>query len=97
MREGLREGLHDEVRVLTRAVHLCVLPWACAAAARGSLCPHPLLLTSAAPALPRSFTVEYDFYGERRTEELAPGGADVPVTAANRADYVQVRWGKRGA
>ncbi|PSC76156.1 ubiquitin-ligase E3 [Micractinium conductrix] len=42
----------------------------------------------------RNFTVEYDFYGERRTEELAPGGADVPVTAANRADYVQkyTKW-----
>ena len=32
----------------------------------------------------RSFAVDLDFYGERRTQELKPGGAGIPVTNANR-------------
>ncbi|KAL4425546.1 hypothetical protein ABPG75_009562 [Micractinium tetrahymenae] len=39
------------------------------------------------------FTVEYDFYGELRVAELKPGGADIPVTAANRREYVQLYTG----
>ena len=32
--------------------------------------------------------VEYDFFGELRREELKPGGAGIPVTADNRAEFV---------
>lgn len=31
-----------------------------------------------------SFTAEYSFYDEVRSEELKPGGKDIPVTNANR-------------
>ena len=32
--------------------------------------------------------VEYDFFGELRRHELKPGGAAIPVTADNRAEFV---------
>ncbi|EFN57786.1 hypothetical protein CHLNCDRAFT_21324 [Chlorella variabilis] len=38
----------------------------------------------------RSFTAQYEFYGEMREEELKPGGASIPVTAANRREYVDL-------
>jgi len=40
------------------------------------------------------FTVTTEAYGVRTTTELAPGGAAVPVTAANRRAYVHayLRW-----
>ncbi|KAI3438759.1 hypothetical protein D9Q98_001177 [Chlorella vulgaris] len=38
----------------------------------------------------RSFTAELDYYGEVRSVELKPGGADVAVTAGNRREYVQL-------
>lgn len=43
--------------------------------------------------------MEYDFYGEVRTAELQPGGADIPVTASNRSEYVQLytRWQLEGS
>ena len=37
----------------------------------------------------RTFEVEWDEFGAKRTHELVPGGANVPVTGANRADYVE--------
>lgn len=36
------------------------------------------------PCHPRSFTAEWKFWDELRTEELKPGGADIPVTNDNR-------------
>ncbi|KAJ9515135.1 hypothetical protein QJQ45_028940 [Haematococcus lacustris] len=38
----------------------------------------------------RTFEVEYDFFGDMRKVELLPGGAQTPVTAANRPQYVQL-------
>ncbi|KAJ3231579.1 hypothetical protein HDU78_007622 [Chytriomyces hyalinus] len=38
----------------------------------------------------RSFEIEYDFYGQVRTFELVAGGKDVPVTNANRKEYVDL-------
>lgn len=42
----------------------------------------------------RSFEVEYDFWGEKRTHELKPGGSDIAVTGENRKEYVQLytKW-----
>ena len=37
----------------------------------------------------RSFEVEYDYFGELRSVELKPGGAGVPVTNDNRAEFVR--------
>ena len=37
-----------------------------------------------------TFAVSYDFFGEMRESELVEGGADVPVTAANRQEYVEL-------
>lgn len=34
--------------------------------------------------------VEYDFFGELRRAELKPGGASIPVTAENRAEFVSL-------
>ena len=36
----------------------------------------------------RTFTFDYDYYGEMRSLELKPGGADTMVTNANRGEYV---------
>lgn len=36
----------------------------------------------------RSFEVEYEFFGEMRSVELKPGGADIPVTSENRQEFV---------
>lgn len=38
----------------------------------------------------RNFTVETQAYGETRTHELKPGGANIPLTAANRQEYVDL-------
>ncbi|GLI65760.1 hypothetical protein VaNZ11_009375 [Volvox africanus] len=45
-------------------------------------------------ALCRNFEVQYDYFGEQRTVPLIPGGTSIPVTGANRAQYVQrlVEW-----
>lgn len=42
----------------------------------------------------RSFDVEYDYFGELRTQELQPGGSGLPVTNANRLEFVQLytKW-----
>lgn len=42
----------------------------------------------------RDFTVEWDDFGETRTHELIPHGATIPVTGANRQEYVNyvVKW-----
>ncbi|EFJ50193.1 hypothetical protein VOLCADRAFT_80336 [Volvox carteri f. nagariensis] len=42
----------------------------------------------------RNFEVQYDFFGEQRTVPLIPGGSSIPVTGANRVQYVQrlVEW-----
>jgi ubiquitin-protein ligase E3 A len=37
-----------------------------------------------------SFTVDQHVFGETRTVPLKPGGEDIPVTEANRAEYVQL-------
>jgi hypothetical protein len=47
----------------------------------------PILLHS---LLLFSFTAELDYYGEVRSVELKPGGADVAVTAGNRREYVRL-------
>lgn len=36
----------------------------------------------------RTFEVEWDEFGAKRTHELVPGGANVPVTGSNRREYV---------
>mmetsp|Transcript_716 Transcript_716/g.1885 ORF Transcript_716/g.1885 Transcript_716/m.1885 type:complete len:690 (-) Transcript_716:90-2159(-) len=36
-----------------------------------------------------TFSVTQEVYGEKRTHELVPGGADLEVSAANRDDYVR--------
>ncbi|OQR92752.1 HECT E3 ubiquitin ligase [Achlya hypogyna] len=36
----------------------------------------------------RSFELSYEVFGQIKTVELVPGGKDIPVTRANRADYV---------
>src|SRR6266436_7800671 len=38
--------------------------------------------------LEEDFTVTEDHFGEIRTVELWPGGADIPVTEANKNEYV---------
>ena len=38
----------------------------------------------------RSFEVEYDYFGELRSVELKPGGAAIPVTNDNRAEFVRL-------
>lgn len=38
----------------------------------------------------RSFEVEYEFFGQMRTDELKPGGADIPVTHNNRQEFVDL-------
>lgn len=38
----------------------------------------------------REFQVEVDNYGQKQTMELKPGGATVPLTGANRAEYVEL-------
>ncbi|KAG2493890.1 hypothetical protein HYH03_007827 [Edaphochlamys debaryana] len=45
-------------------------------------------------ALCRSFEVEYDYFGERRTVPLIPNGSSTPVTGANVGRYVSrlVEW-----
>jgi len=42
----------------------------------------------------RTFLVEWEDFGLKRTFELTPGGADIPVTSANRQEYVDmfVHW-----
>lgn len=42
----------------------------------------------------RTFEVEVEYFGTTRKEELKPGGASIPVTAANREEYVHLytRW-----
>ncbi len=37
----------------------------------------------------RSFVVSYEEYGTIKTHPLKPGGDDIPVTNANRHEYVQ--------
>ena len=37
-----------------------------------------------------TFAVSYDFFGEIRETELVEGGVDVPVTAENRQEYVEL-------
>ena len=37
----------------------------------------------------RSFVVSYEEYGTVKTHPLTPGGDDIPVTNANRHEYVQ--------
>ena len=39
--------------------------------------------------LEEDFTVTEDHFGELRTVELLPGGADIPVTEANKLEYVE--------
>lgn len=47
--------------------------------------PQPATLVDLpAPALPCSFAVELEYWGEVREVELKPGGAHIPVTADNR-------------
>ena len=36
----------------------------------------------------QTFTVDVDAFGEKTTHELKEGGADVPLTSANRAEYI---------
>eukprot|EP01091_Cochliopodium_minus_P009951 TRINITY_DN2563_c0_g1_i3.p1 TRINITY_DN2563_c0_g1~~TRINITY_DN2563_c0_g1_i3.p1 ORF type:complete len:558 (-),score=144.45 TRINITY_DN2563_c0_g1_i3:111-1784(-) len=38
----------------------------------------------------RDFTVEYDYFGEKRVHELKPGGADIVLTNDNRKEYVDL-------
>ena len=42
----------------------------------------------------RSFSVEWDEFGERRTHDLLPGGRDIAVTGDNREEFVRlyVQW-----
>ncbi|KPI95020.1 Ubiquitin-protein ligase E3C [Papilio xuthus] len=42
------------------------------------------------PDLGLDFTVLTDELGEQRTEELKPGGANIPVTAENRIEYIHL-------
>ena len=41
-------------------------------------------------ALSLSFEVEYDNFGMLETHELKAGGSSIPVTNANRAEYVDL-------
>jgi hypothetical protein len=41
----------------------------------------------------RSFEVEYEAFGQTVGVELVPGGAAIPVTNANRADFVRAYAG----
>ena len=47
--------------------------------------PEPLDLT---------FTVEEEAFGQLTTHELKPGGTDIPVTEANKQEYIQlmIHW-----
>lgn len=38
----------------------------------------------------RTFTVEYEVFGEAHIDELKPGGADIPLTSDNRQEYVDL-------
>ena len=38
----------------------------------------------------RTFEVEEEVFGELQRTELKPGGTRIPVTAANRAEFVQL-------
>ena len=38
----------------------------------------------------QTFTVDVDVFGEKKTEELKAGGKDVPLTSANRLEYIQL-------
>ena len=38
----------------------------------------------------RNFEVEYEAFGEKKQVELLPGGASIPVTAGNRAQFVEL-------
>lgn len=38
----------------------------------------------------RSFTYNYEAYGEEKSEELKPGGANIDLTNDNRQEYVQL-------
>jgi ubiquitin-protein ligase E3 A len=38
----------------------------------------------------QSFTVDVDVFGEKKTVELKEGGKDVPLTSANRHEYIQL-------
>ncbi|ORX67806.1 HECT-domain-containing protein [Linderina pennispora] len=38
--------------------------------------------------LERTFEVEYEEFGELRTHELVPGGASIPLTVANRDQFI---------
>eukprot|EP01061_Rhynchopus_euleeides_P035009 TRINITY_DN59044_c0_g1_i1.p1 TRINITY_DN59044_c0_g1~~TRINITY_DN59044_c0_g1_i1.p1 ORF type:complete len:858 (+),score=312.55 TRINITY_DN59044_c0_g1_i1:39-2612(+) len=38
----------------------------------------------------RSFVVAHEVFGEQLEVELKPGGSDIPVTAQNRAEYVEL-------
>lgn len=42
----------------------------------------------------RTFEVEFDYFGEIRTSQLKPGGADIPVTNDNRREFVELytKW-----
>lgn len=42
----------------------------------------------------RTFSVSYDVFGAKRTVELKKGGADIPLTNANREEYVRLytKW-----
>ena len=42
----------------------------------------------------RNFEVEYDYYGELRQHTLMEGGSQMPVTNANRHDFVRryTKW-----
>ena len=41
-------------------------------------------------ALSLTFAVSFDFFGEVRESELVEGGANIPVTEANREEYVEL-------
>lgn len=40
--------------------------------------------------LRRNFEVEYEAFGEKKQVELLPGGANLPVTADNRRQFVDL-------
>ena len=41
------------------------------------------------PLIHNTFTVEHEAFGQMQTIELTPGGTNIPVTEANKAEYVR--------
>ena len=74
-----RAGLLHSLAILPCLIHSIVLLPAPFSAT------HPLSIPIPTPC---SFTVQFECYGEMRSEELQPGGSQIPVTGDNRREYV---------